>query len=67
MGGLDAIVYSGRYAACRFRLARLPGPTSGTATRTDIPFLIEPRTLFQHLRDMVRVMMLEGHANRVVR
>jgi acetate kinase len=60
MGGLDAIVYSGRYAACGPVLHAWLSQRLSRATRSEIPCLVHARTLFQQLFDIVRVMRLEA-------
>jgi len=57
--GVDAIVYSGRYAASGAAVQAWLGPRLARATRCDIPHLIHARTLSQHVRDVTRVLVLE--------
>jgi acetate kinase len=59
MGGLDAIAYSGRYAESGAVLHAWLNQRLARATHSNTPHFIHTRTLFQHLRDMVRVMALE--------
>ena len=59
LGGLDAIVYSGRYATSGSSLHAWLGPRLTHVTRCDTPHLIHTRTLCQHVRDIVRVMAWE--------
>ncbi len=60
MGGLDAIVYSGRYATSGNALHGWLNQRLEPALRRVTPHLIYTRSLAQHLRDMVRVMAREG-------
>ncbi len=62
MGGLDAIVYCGRYAAAGTSLHAWLGPRLARATRRDTPYLIQTRSLSQHLCDIVRVLASEASA-----
>ena len=64
MGGLDAIVYSGRYAASGTSLHTWLSQRLARVTRSEIPHLIHARSLFQHLDDIVRVMRLEAGGRR---
>ncbi len=59
LGGLDAVAYSGRYATAGTSLHAWLGQRLARVTRCEIPCLIHTHTLFQHLRDIVRVMVLE--------
>jgi acetate kinase len=63
LGSLDAIAYSGRYAASGTALHAWLSARLERVTRCDTPHFISTRTLCQHLRDIVRVMARE-HAAR---
>jgi len=64
LGGVDAIVYSGRYAASGAAVHAWLGPRLARATRCDIPHLIHARTLSQHVCDVTRVLVLEDEGRK---
>lgn len=62
LGGVDAIVYSGRYAQSGAAVQAWLGPRLRRATGIETPDFLHTRTLCQHLCDIVRVMARERRA-----
>lgn len=60
MGGLDAIVYSGRYAASGTALHAWLNERLRPVLRGEVPCLIHTRSLAQHLRDIAHVTAREA-------
>ncbi len=60
LGGLDAIVYSGRYASSAAPLHNWLNGRLRETLRRDTPSLIHSRTLPQHLRDIAYVLAREN-------
>jgi acetate kinase len=60
LGGVDAIVYSGRYAPSGAAVQTWLGPHLRRATREETPHFVHARTWCQHLGDIVRVLTREG-------